>query len=60
MITVQAKDTGSPLSLGVDTKSSKSDTGSFAALLHSLGSQTQAKSTENGALMLKEDSISQQ
>ena len=52
MITVQAKDTGSPLSLGVDTKSSKSDTGSFAALLHSLGSQTQAKSTENGALML--------
>lgn len=56
MITVQAKDTNSPLSLGVDskadTKSSKSDTGSFAALLRSLGSKAETKSTQNGALVL--------
>jgi hypothetical protein len=52
MITVQAKDTSSPLSLAVDTKSSKSDTGTFAALLHSLGSKTEIKPTQNGPLML--------
>ena len=61
MITVQSKDVASPLSLSVDTKSSKSDSGSFAALLHSLSSKSDS-SAQNGALLLhlgdKKDSSS--
>ena len=52
MITVQTKVVASPLSLAVDTKSSKSDSGSFATLLNSLATNSESSTQKNGALLL--------
>ena len=51
MITVQTKSITSPLSLTVESKSSKSDSneGSFSALLHSLSSKNNTPAVKNSA-----------
>ncbi len=55
MITVQTKDVASPLSLAVKSKSSKSESGSFAALLQSLSSKSNTPVIKNGVLALHID-----
>ena len=55
MITTQIKNIASPLSLAVESKSSKSDSGSFSALLHSLSSKTDTTAVKNSVLTLHLD-----
>jgi len=55
MITVQTKDVASPLSLATESKSSKSESGSFAALLQSLSSKSNTPIIKNGVLALHLD-----
>ncbi len=55
MITVQTKDVASPLSLAVKSESSKSESGSFAALLQSLSSKKDLPVLKNGVLALHLD-----
>jgi hypothetical protein len=57
MITTQIKNIASPLSLAVESKSStsKSDSGSFSALLHSLSSKTDTPAVKNSVLTLHLD-----
>lgn len=55
MITVQTKDVASPLSLATESKSSKSESGSFAALLQSLSSKSNTPIIKNSVLALHLD-----
>ena len=55
MITVQTKDVASPLSLATESKSSKSESGRFAALLQSLSSKSNTPIIKNGVLALHLD-----
>ena len=55
MITPQIKNITSPLSLVAESKSSKSDSGSFSALLHSLSSKTDTPAVKNSVLTLHLD-----
>jgi hypothetical protein len=55
MITIQTKDVASPLSLATESKSSKSESGSFAALLQSLSSKSDTSVINNGVLALHLD-----
>jgi hypothetical protein len=55
MITVQTKDVASSLSLATESKSSKSESGSFAALLQSLSSKSNTPIIKNGVLALHLD-----
>ena len=55
MITVQTKDVASPLSLATESKSSKSESGSFAALLQSLSSKSNPPIIKNSVLALHLD-----
>ena len=55
MITVQTKDVASPLSLATESKSSKSESGSFAALLQSFSSKSNTPIIKNSVLALHLD-----